>query len=152
MVTHAPECVWDANARLGESPVWDERDRVLYWIDVERPAILRFDPGTGNREEFPMPEKIGSIALRERGGLIAAMRSGFCFVDLEGSAVRPIVDPEKDLPGNRFNDGKCDVRGRFWAGTMQDAEREACGARVIANFVLRLFWSSSRDLRGGHHR
>ena len=75
-----------------------------------------------------MPETISSLALRDSGGLVAAMRSGFCFVDLDRAEVHEIADPERHLPGNRFNDGKCDARGRFWAGTMQDAEQEACGA------------------------
>lgn len=65
-----------------------------------------------------MPEEIGCFAFREAGGIVAAMRSGFHWVDPDTGAVEGIVDPEPDRPGNRFNDGKCDRAGRFWSGTM----------------------------------
>ena len=122
-----PQCVHDAKASLGEGPVWNEGERALYWVDIERPAIFRFAPDDGRTDEYPMPEKIGCIAFRERGGLVAGLRSGFAFVDLEPLRVTPIVDPEPDLPGNRFNDGKCDAHGRFWAGTMDDACQQPTG-------------------------
>jgi sugar lactone lactonase YvrE len=64
-----------------------------------------------------MPEVTSSIGLRCTGGLIAATRTGFVTLDTESGAIAPITDPEADLPGNRFNDGKVDRAGRFWAGT-----------------------------------
>ena len=73
-----------------------------------------------------MPERIGCIALREGGGLIGAFMSGFKWID-PLDAITPIVDPEPDRPGNRFNDGKCDRRGRLFAGTMDNAEVECTG-------------------------
>jgi sugar lactone lactonase YvrE len=57
-----------------------------------------------------------------------AMEHGFAFVDANTGAATPILNPEPDKPGNRFNDGKCDSHGRFWAGTMDDAEKERSGA------------------------
>lgn len=123
-----PRCVWNAEASLGEGPVWCADERALYWVDIERPAILRLATADGRTDEYPMPEAIGCIAFREQGGLVAGFQSGFAFVDLELGTVTPIADPEEDLPGNRFNDGKCDARGRFWAGTMDGACRQPTGA------------------------
>ncbi|MBI5851278.1 MAG: SMP-30/gluconolactonase/LRE family protein [Planctomycetes bacterium] len=120
-------CVWKAEAKLGEGPVWHAGERALYFVDIERPAILRFAIEDGRTDEYLMPEKIGCIAFRERGGLVAGCKSGFAFVDLERRETTPIADPEADLPGNRFNDGKCDARGRFWAGTMDAACRQPTG-------------------------
>ena len=111
------ECVLDAKAMLGECPVWCPIDQVLYWVDTEEPGLHRFDPASGEDRAWPLPEHIGSFALREQGGVVAAMNSGFCFIDLETGAVEKITDPEAHLPQNGFNDGKCDRRGRFWAGT-----------------------------------
>jgi sugar lactone lactonase YvrE len=65
-----------------------------------------------------MPELVGAVVPRRRGGLVAAMQNGFKAVDPETGAVSLIANPEADKPGNRFNDGKCDRRGRFWAATM----------------------------------
>ena len=121
-------CVWNARAKLGEGPLWNADERALYWVDIERPAILRLRIDDGRTDVYPMPQKIGCIAFREQGGLVAGFQSGFAFVDLQLQEVTPIADPEEDLPGNRFNDGKCDARGRFWAGTMDDACRQPTGA------------------------
>jgi L-arabinonolactonase len=64
-----------------------------------------------------MPEVTSCIGLRARGGLVAGTRTGFAFLDTASGAVAPIIDPEAGMPGNRFNDGKVDRAGRFWAGT-----------------------------------
>jgi sugar lactone lactonase YvrE len=71
---------------------------------------------------------VGSFALREQGGLVAALRSGFALIDLERGAVDRLVDPEADRPENRFNDGRCDRQGRFWAGTMNEPRTARSGA------------------------
>jgi L-arabinonolactonase len=122
------ECVLDARAILGEGPLWDVQDQVLYWVDIKRCEIHRFDPANGRDECWPAMEEVGSLAVREMGGLVVAMRSGFHFFDPESGSFRAIADPEPDLPENRFNDGKPDRRGRFWAGTMHDPETMASGA------------------------
>jgi sugar lactone lactonase YvrE len=72
-----------------------------------------------------MPERLGAVALRESGGLLGAFMTGFKWIDPDTGAVTPIVDPEPHRPGNRLNDGRCDRRGRFFAGTM-DNEEIAC--------------------------
>ena len=68
-----------------------------------------------------MPERIGCIAPQRGGGFIAGFKSGLALLDLDTGDISPLAIPEPDFPGNRFNDGKCDDRGRFWAGTMDDA-------------------------------
>ena len=120
-------CVANPRALVGEGPVWDDRRQVLWWIDVKDPRLLRYDPASGANREFGMPERIGCVALREGGGMIGAFMSGFKWIDPDTDAITPIVDPEPDRPGNRFNDGKCDRRGRLFAGTMDNAEVECTG-------------------------
>jgi L-arabinonolactonase len=114
-------------ALVGEGPVWDDRRQALWWIDVKEPRLFRYDPATGANRAFAMPERIGCVALRENGGLIGAFKTGFKWIDPETGAVTPIIDPETHMPDNRFNDGKCDHRGRLLAGTMDDAEVECTG-------------------------
>jgi sugar lactone lactonase YvrE len=123
----AIDCIAPVNSVLGEGPVWDERTGTLYWVDIKAPALFATDAAARQTRRWPMPERIGAIGLREGGGLIGAFKSGFGFIDLPAGSVRPIVDPEPDRPGNRFNDGKVDPRGRFWAGSMDDEEREPTG-------------------------
>jgi L-arabinonolactonase len=120
-------CVANPRALVGEGPVWDDRRQVLWWIDVKNPRLFHYDPASGDNREFVMPERIGCIALREGGGLIGAFMSGFKWIDPDTGAITPIVDPEPERLGNRFNDGKCDGRGRLFAGTMDNAEVECTG-------------------------
>src|SRR3954452_17479066 len=113
-MTPAIECVAPVGCTLGEGPVWDAARNRLLLIDVKVHAVLAIESTTRGVRRCPMPEAGGSIGLRAKGGLVGAFRHGFAFVDLESGAFEPIADPEKDLPGNRVNDGHVDPRGRFW--------------------------------------
>ncbi|MET0742632.1 MAG: SMP-30/gluconolactonase/LRE family protein [Microvirga sp.] len=114
----AVSCVVRSHAFLGEGPVWNAEKGILQWIDILAPALHRSDPATGRDEVIPLPEIVGAFAECSSGGLVLASQSGFSILDPLSGAQTRIVDPEADLPGNRFNDGKCDSRGRFWAGSM----------------------------------
>lgn len=102
---------------VGESPVWSAAEKALYWVDVEGRLAQRLGSQGGNPTRWCVPEPIGCIGLRKAGGLVCAIRSGFTLFDPESGRMEPIADPETDRPDNRFNDGKVDRRGRFWAGT-----------------------------------
>lgn len=112
------ECVVDAHAQLGEGTLWDPVEGVLWWIDIWAPCIHRYNPVTRVDDIWSAPEYLGCLGRRERGGLIVTMASGFYFFDPLTGNFDPIVDPEADLRDTRFNDGKPDRQGRFWAGTM----------------------------------
>lgn len=127
---------WEMQATLGEGPVWDAASGCLYFVDILDPHIHRLEVASGEKNSFPMAEEVGAIAICEDGGLVAAMRSGFAFIDLDTGTVTPIHDPERDLPGNRFNDGKVDALGRFWAGTMDYDCKEETGALYRLNTDL----------------
>ena len=123
------DCVVRSRDRLGESPLWAGAERALYWVDSRAPSIRRFDPATGATATRALSEVIGSIGLRSRGGLLLATQSGFHTLDrLEAGEPSALIDPERHLPENRFNDGRCDRRGRFWAGTMNDHRRDPTGS------------------------
>jgi sugar lactone lactonase YvrE len=115
-------CVVDSKSLLGESTYWDPKARVLWWIDIWGPTIHRFDPATGRDDTWTAPEYLGCLAVREKGGLVLSMISGFFFFDPATGAFEPIVDPEAEMPDTRFNDGKTDRQGRFWSGSMFEAE------------------------------
>ncbi len=122
------ECALPGTDQLGECPIWDERDQSLWWVDIRAPTLRHWVPGTPAAANFVLPQAVGSIALRECGGLIAAAKSGLHALDASSGALTPWVDPEADLPDNRFNDGRCDRLGRFLAGTMAEARRAPTGS------------------------
>jgi sugar lactone lactonase YvrE len=140
-------CVADTKCVLGEGPIWDERTQTLYWVDIKAPAIWRLDPRSGERKTWPLQHRVGAIALREQGGLVAALKPGFALIDLDANTLELVAQPEPDHPGNRLNDGACDAKGRFWAGSMDDTEQAPTGhlyrlnpdrslARFEAGFVV----------------
>lgn len=114
----------DAQAVLGEGPVWKEDEQALYWVDIPGSKLHRTIPGTDGGEAqdtaWQTPMMIGCFAFTPAGRILAAGSNGFGYLKLVGDRAEfePICDPEADKPFNRFNDGKCDARGRFLAGTM----------------------------------
>ncbi len=107
---------------IGESPVWSQAEQALYWVDVEGKAAFRQGWSETVPRRWPLPEATGCCGLRE-GGLVLGMRTGFATLDTATGAITPVHDPEADKPDNRFNDGKVDRRGRFFAGTKNIANR-----------------------------
>ena len=112
---------------LGEGPVWGAAHNCIYWVDIIPADIHRYSLTTKQHETFNVGKMVGAIVLRKGGGLLAALQNGFAYVDFDNKTVTPITDPEAHLPGNRFNDGKCDPAGRFWAGTMPLNEKDPVG-------------------------
>lgn len=121
----APEPI-AVEAVLGEGPVWVERDQALWWVDIKGLAAFRWTEKLGV-ERWPTPFRIGSLAPAARGSFVAGTERGFFWADPPNGAYQAIADPEALLPDNRFNDGKVDRAGRFWAGTMDDREEEERG-------------------------
>ncbi len=119
------------NAHLGEGPVWDENEEKLYWVDILSAKLLVYDPSRKTNMEYDTGEHVGAVALRKPGGLLLALKTGIAFFDLESRKLTRILDPEPGLSGNRFNDGKCDPSGRFWAGTLSYKQVKGAGSLYI---------------------
>jgi sugar lactone lactonase YvrE len=122
-----PQIAVNHSCFLGEGPVWDAANNCIYWVDIIPADIHRYSLATQQHEIFNVGKMVGAIVLRKSGGLVAALQNGFAFIDFYDKTITPIADPEANLPGNRFNDGKCDPAGRFWAGTMPFNEKEPVG-------------------------
>ena len=128
-MTIVAECVIRSEDVLGECTIWCDRDQVLWWVDIREPALKRFNPSNGEVRAISLSEAIGSFGLTRSGSMmIAGMKSGLFMLDPSSGALTLVSAPERDMPGNRFNDGRCDRGGRFWAGTMRDGPREPTGS------------------------
>lgn len=105
-------------SELGEGPVWDEKSQTLYWVDIAGKRIHHYDPVTGRHAAYSTPSMVGFVVPDEAGSLIAGLKDGLYRMDLPAGRTTLLAAPP-DMPAhNRFNDGKCDRRGRLWAGTM----------------------------------
>lgn len=116
------ELVCNEIATLGEGPIWDTDSNSLWWIDIIGKKLHNFSPAGKTNQTFELPQKPGTVVIRENGKLALALHNGFYDFDPTSQSCELICDPEAEQPLTRFNDGKCDPAGRFWAGTMEDAE------------------------------
>jgi L-arabinonolactonase len=112
---------------LGESPVWSEREQALYWIDIRGRLVRRLDVESGELDSWPMPELVGSLALRADGNILVALASQIALFRPARGSLEAIAAPYKGEDGMRFNDGRCDREGRFWVGSMHDIDRRPTG-------------------------
>lgn len=118
------ERLGDVKAELGEGPLWDVAEQRLYWIDSLGSLVHACDADGGNARTWPVPEHIGSLALRQGGGAILSLRDGFYSFDFGTGAAQKLVDPDPGKPRIRLNDGKVDRQGRFVAGYMDYQESD----------------------------
>ena len=124
-----PVCLWDAGAQLGEGTWWSVRRQALWWVDIHGHQLHRFTPATGERESWDFDESISAVAERvDKPGLVITLQRGLAFYDPATGELQRRQEPEPERTGNRFNDGKCDARGRFWGGSMDRGTKEPTGA------------------------
>jgi sugar lactone lactonase YvrE len=114
-----PELILDAKAELGEGPRWHVGERRLYWVDIGRNELHRFDPETGRDERRVFDQPVGCFAFRAEGGLVLATADGFETIDDFKAEAVPFGEAVlAEKPDYRFNDGRTDPWGRFWVGSV----------------------------------
>lgn len=115
---------------LGENVLWHQAQQALYWIDIEGALLQRYQLEHAVVETFVLPQRVGSFAFLQDGGpyqLVVAFACGFALYNFQTGATKWLDKPlpESANSGLRFNDGRVDRQGRFWAGTMVEDERFA---------------------------
>lgn len=123
------EVVVDRTMQLGECPLWHPLEKVLYWIDIDGCAVHRFDPSLNKHEMWSMPCEPGCIAWCKGGGMLVALRSGLAILDTGTGALTFIAEAPYDPKVQRFNDGRCDAKGRLWVGSIHEP-RDRPGATL----------------------
>ena len=125
-IASAPRVVSDVRATLGEGLCWSAREQAIWSVDILEHRLYR--DGAAHRQ-WRFDDTISAVAERaSQPGLAVALRRGLALFDPADGALTRLDEPEPERAGNRFNDGKCDARGRFWGGTMDFACRAPTGA------------------------
>ncbi len=104
-------------ASLGEGALWDYKNNRLLWVDIEKGILNIYKPDSRENTKYDMGKRIGTVVPIDTGGVAVALEDGIYTYNFELKELVKRTDPE-NKPENRFNDGKCDPSGRFWAGTM----------------------------------
>lgn len=120
-------CAYESHCILGEAPIWHPIEKVLYWVDILKPALHRLDPELSHHDEWTMPTNICCIAPLKQGGLILALRTGIAIFHAETGIhyLNHFLDQKNKLI--MCNDGHCDRQGRFWVGTKDLKESNPIG-------------------------
>jgi sugar lactone lactonase YvrE len=111
----------DFNLEIGESPVWDERRGILWFVDILSPAVLGLELATRKVSAYAMPAAVGSVSLAMDDRLVVALRTGVHLFDPSSGELEFLVHPEPNRAMNRLNDGKVGPDGCFWIGSMHDS-------------------------------
>jgi len=120
-LTPQVDCIVDAKAAVAETPVWCPRDNVLWWANIYEPSLNRYDPAMRKNRAYKLPAPIGSFSLRDKGGVLVALKTGLHFFEPESGKIELLVNPEPQFPNHRLNEGKTDRSGAsFWVGSMKD--------------------------------
>lgn len=123
------QCLWPLGASLGEGACWSPREQALYFVDILGQRLHRYVPATDTRDSWQFDEEISAVAeRRDAPGLLVSLRHDLALFDPATRQLTRLHRPEPERPGNRFNDGKCDAQGRFWAGSTDYACTRSSGA------------------------
>jgi xylono-1,5-lactonase len=123
-------CVAAAAASLGEGPLWDEARDVLWWVDIKSPTLHAHHLASGANHAQPLPYRLTALGLAVDADLVGVGDAGFVRLSVSADlqvSIAEVIAPLTLPQGMRFNDGKVDAAGRFWAGSMEDAEVAARG-------------------------
>jgi L-arabinonolactonase len=118
MASMDAQCVVDCRNVLGEGALWCPLEQRLWWIDISSPALWSWQPESKKVEHWPLPKPPGSFALRKNGGFLFAFRNGLATLKKPGAELEWLPAEGLEIGDERFNDGKTDRAGRFWAGTL----------------------------------
>lgn len=126
MIDPGWSCLWEANAHIGESTLWDERDGCIYWADInsDNPSINWLQIATGAQRSWNPPVWVSALAVREQGGFIASTRDGLAFINPSLEIFEHFADPRSHPASTRMNDGVTDRKGRYWTGSCDTTQVE----------------------------
>lgn len=121
---------------LGEGPVWDSSSKELVWVDIERCKLHIYHFPSGTKSDFQFDSLLSAVVPVDNSNLyLLAFQKGLALFNRGTGEFHYFDNPEKDIPTNRFNDGKCDPQGRFWIGSMD------CGAAPGKGSLYRVDWN-----------
>ncbi|XP_003515450.5 regucalcin-like, partial [Cricetulus griseus] len=110
------ECGLRENCRCGESPVREGASNSLLFVDIPAKKVCLWDSLSKRVQRVAVDAPVSSVALRQLGGYVATIGTKFCALNWENQSVSVLATVDKEKTNNRFNDGKVDPAGRYFAG------------------------------------
>ena len=115
----------DSHCALGEGILWCDRQSALFWTDIEGRRLWMHTPDSGATRSWPLPDRLGCLALGGVGHLLLGLAKGLYVADVDAATdaalpLRHVIDVEADNPETRLNDGRADRQGNFVFGTKSE--------------------------------
>lgn len=124
---HAKQLV-DSQCFLGESPFWHSKSQSFFWVDIENGKLFEHHLESGKTSIHTFPHRLSLVLEGKENQLILALDRKIAAFDLDTKEIKWLAEVESELPLNRFNDGKCDAKGRLWIGTLSTKFTEGSGS------------------------
>ena len=103
IITSKPEVLWNLKCTLGEGTLWVKEHNSIYITDIKKKRI--------------------HILNIKNNIFILGLQGELRIVNLKSKKKIKSIAIEKPLKMNRINDGKTDLNGKLWFGTMDNPER-----------------------------
>lgn len=109
----------DAGIELSETPIWDWRVKRWFWTDLFSGDVHEYDPVTKAERMWQTKPWIGSaVPTSDLNQLMCVLEDGVYLLNLQTGALEFVVDPEPGNSLNRYNDSRCDSRGRIFISSV----------------------------------
>ena len=143
----ALEPVANYHCQVGENPLWDERERRLYWVDIETGRIFRVDHESGEHECFHRnADKIGGFTFQEDGSLLLFEVDRIAVLGKDGT--RRVIAEQIDSGMVRFNDAIADPEGRVFAGSIGKTDQSGGLYRIDHDGSVETMWHGTGCANG----
>ena len=120
MAKYTVEVVSNHCCLLGEGPHWDQKSQTLYYVDLMNGDVCQLDPKTQDSKVVHIGGIVSAVVPVDgtQNEFIISQDNKIFRLDIDSQEKQQLVEIDENLPGNRFNDAKCDSSGRLWIGTM----------------------------------
>ena len=132
-----PELIADYQCHIGENPLWHPLEQRLYWTDITRGKLFRYNPATGKHEQCYSGPPVGGFTVQADGTLLMFMARG-AIAQWWNGHLTYIIEEISDERESRFNDVIADPAGRVFCGTMPTPARPGRLYRLDPDGVLHL--------------
>jgi len=125
------EHLFNSQDQIGESPIWNIAEQVLYWVDAEGNKVHRLDPENGDYQCYNTPMTLTAIAMCNSGTWLSATKQGLYHWERDFSKHRLLADPLATKKSVRLNDAVVDRQGRLWTGSLNETCLEAADGELF---------------------
>ena len=118
-----PQVIWNTKCTLGEGTLWVKEHNSIYFTDIKKKKIFVLNTKNNKKKIIKLDKEIGFLAHINKDNFILGLKGELRIVNLKNNKKIKSIKIENEIKSNRINDGKTDLNGKLWFGTMDNLER-----------------------------